>query len=183
VVGGGSFDCVLMNPPFGTQKHSNGVDMAFLRAGLALCAHGGAVYSLHKTSTRAYIAKRAAGWGAGARVVAELHFEIPRMYKHHKKASLDVAVDFWRLVPGAAGESSTEAPPHSRSTTPGGGTGRPTSHPHQQLHQGPSKGSAAEGSGWGGRGARGTGGGTTGGGRHPRGAGGRGGHGRGRGRK
>ena len=93
-----------MNPPFGTQKHSNGVDMAFLRAGLALCTYGGAVYSLHKTSTRAYIAKRAASWGAEARVVAELLFEIPRMYKHHKKASLDVAVDFWRVQRGGGGE-------------------------------------------------------------------------------
>ena len=51
-VGGGTFDCVLMNPPFGTQKNSNGVDMAFLRAGLQLCSRRGAVYSLHKTSTR-----------------------------------------------------------------------------------------------------------------------------------
>ena len=32
------------------------------------------------------------------RVVAELKFALPKMYKHHKKASLDVAVDFWRLA-------------------------------------------------------------------------------------
>lgn len=28
--GRGIFDCVLMNPPFGTQQHSNGIDVAFL---------------------------------------------------------------------------------------------------------------------------------------------------------
>ena len=37
--------------------------------------------------------------GASARVVAELQFEIPKMYKHHKHESLDVAVDFWRFSP------------------------------------------------------------------------------------
>ena len=55
-VGGGHFDCVLMNPPFGTRVE--GVDMRFLRAGLELCGPSGAVYSLHKTSTRAFIKKR-----------------------------------------------------------------------------------------------------------------------------
>ena len=103
-VGSGVFDCVITNPPFGTQKHANGADMAFLRAGLALCSARGAVYSLHKTSTRAFIARTAAGWGASARVVAELSFAIPRMYKHHTHDSLDVAVDFWRLAPGPDGE-------------------------------------------------------------------------------
>ena len=97
-LGQGHFDCVLTNPPFGTQKHSNGADMAFLRAALALCTPTGAVYSLHKSSTRSFIAKRAAEWGvASAKVVAEVKFEIPKMYKHHKKASLDVAVDFWQM--------------------------------------------------------------------------------------
>ena len=63
-IGCGAFDLVLMNPPFGTQKGSNGVDMRFLRAGLALCTANGAVYSLNKTSTRSFIAKTAASWGA-----------------------------------------------------------------------------------------------------------------------
>ena len=63
-LGCGAFDLVLMNPPFGTQKGSNGVDMRFLRVGLAMCAADGAVYSLNKTSTRSFIAKTAASWGA-----------------------------------------------------------------------------------------------------------------------
>ena len=105
-LGRGPFDIVLMNPPFGTQRDSNGVDMAFLRAGLSLCSAAGAVYSLHKTSTRAFIARRVAEWGGSARVVAELQFEIPRMYKHHKKAAMDVEVDFWRLSPTPGGEET-----------------------------------------------------------------------------
>ena len=111
-IGRGVYDLVLMNPPFGTQKGSGGVDMRFLRAGLGLCAAEGAVYSLHKTSTRTYIARTAAAWGVACRVVAELHFEIPKMYKHHKHASLDVAVDFWRFSPRADADEddADEAP-------------------------------------------------------------------------
>ncbi len=42
-----------MNPPFGTRV--KGADIAFLRAAFALSS--GAVYSLHKSSTRAHIQK------------------------------------------------------------------------------------------------------------------------------
>ena len=57
-----------MNPPFGTR--SSGADVAFVRAALRLC--DGPVYSLHKSSTRDYLVRRAGSWGAAARVVAEL---------------------------------------------------------------------------------------------------------------
>ena len=40
-IGRGVYDLVLMNPPFGTQQDSGGVDMRFLRAGLGLCAAEG----------------------------------------------------------------------------------------------------------------------------------------------
>ncbi|TEB15288.1 methyltransferase, partial [Perkinsus sp. BL_2016] len=43
----GRFDTVLMNPPFGTRRA--GVDVAFLRAALALVHGGGSVFSLHKS--------------------------------------------------------------------------------------------------------------------------------------
>ena len=46
---------VVMNPPFGTRR--KGADMQFLRA--ALHVADSAVYSLHKTSTRAHIEKHA----------------------------------------------------------------------------------------------------------------------------
>eukprot|EP00962_Isochrysis_galbana_P021128 scaffold6226_cov117-Isochrysis_galbana.AAC.5 len=93
----GLFDVVLMNPPFGTRPDNNGMDVAFLRVGLALCRPGGSLYTLHKTATRAFIGKTAAELGAASEVVAELKFEIPRMYKHHRKACVDVDVDFWRI--------------------------------------------------------------------------------------
>ena len=42
----GSFDTVLMNPPFGTRRR--GIDMLFLYAGLCLARR--AVYSMHKVT-------------------------------------------------------------------------------------------------------------------------------------
>ena len=46
-------DVVVMNPPFGARR--KGADTAFLRAAFLLAR--GSVYSLHKSSTRAYLQK------------------------------------------------------------------------------------------------------------------------------
>ena len=89
-----AFDTVVMNPPFGT-KHNRGVDMAFLRRGLEMART--AVYSLHKTATREHVLRKAEEWGARAEVVAQLRYDLPASYKHHKKASVDIDVDFVRL--------------------------------------------------------------------------------------
>ncbi|EDV97954.1 rRNA N6-adenosine-methyltransferase METTL5 [Drosophila grimshawi] len=88
------FDTVLMNPPFGT-KHNAGMDMRFLDVGMRLAT--GAVYSLHKTSTRTYIQKKSKEWGARGNVVAELRYNIDASYKFHKQKSKDIEVDFWRF--------------------------------------------------------------------------------------
>ena len=54
------FDTVIMNPPFGT-KHNKGLDMVFLQRAIMMSRY--AVYSLHKTSTREHILKKAEDWG------------------------------------------------------------------------------------------------------------------------
>ncbi|KAJ1912688.1 hypothetical protein IWQ60_009552 [Tieghemiomyces parasiticus] len=92
------FDTVIMNPPFGTKPGNRGIDMAFLRVALGLART--AVYSLHKSSTRDYILQRAAAWGAKGTVLAQLRFDVPQMYKFHKRASVDVEVDLWRFELG-----------------------------------------------------------------------------------
>ena len=92
------FDTVLMNPPFGT-KHNKGIDLAFVRKGLDLLAEGGSLYSLHKTSTRDHIVRKAReSWRVECEVVAELRYDLPASYKHHKKASVDIEVDFMRFT-------------------------------------------------------------------------------------
>jgi predicted RNA methylase len=91
---GPAFDTVVTNPPFGTRN--KGADVGFLQAGLALARN--AVYSLHKSSTRDFLQRKATKeWGVGFAVVAELRFDIPKMYDFHKKKSADVAVDLIRL--------------------------------------------------------------------------------------
>lgn len=90
----GKVDTVVMNPPFGT-KHNKGLDMKFLQAGLSLATT--AVYSLHKTATRAHVVSQAAALGAEAQVLAELRYDLPNTYKHHKKSSVDIQVDFIRF--------------------------------------------------------------------------------------
>eukprot|EP00051_Salpingoeca_urceolata_P028536 m.487368 g.487368 ORF g.487368 m.487368 type:complete len:207 (+) comp24960_c0_seq1:369-989(+) len=91
-----TFDTVVMNPPFGT-KRNEGIDVRFLQAAVELCT--GAIYSLHKSSTRKHIAKKAEEWGFNFEVVAQLRYDIPAMYKFHKKQSVDIEVDFVRLSP------------------------------------------------------------------------------------
>ncbi|XP_020317075.1 rRNA N6-adenosine-methyltransferase METTL5 [Oncorhynchus nerka] len=88
------FDTVIMNPPFGT-KHNQGMDMQFLRTALTMATT--AVYSLHKTSTRGHIQKKASDWGVKMEVIAELRYDLPASYKFHKKKSVDIKVDFLRF--------------------------------------------------------------------------------------
>ncbi|XP_058798630.1 rRNA N6-adenosine-methyltransferase METTL5 [Phymastichus coffea] len=88
------FDTVIMNPPFGT-KHNAGSDMKFLEIASKLSQ--GVIYSLHKTSTRRHIIRKSAQLGMECDVLAELKFDIPLIYKFHKKKSTNVAVDFIRF--------------------------------------------------------------------------------------
>ncbi|XP_075216107.1 methyltransferase like 5 [Lycorma delicatula] len=87
------FDTIVMNPPFGTRN--KGVDMEFVEAGLRIAS--GAVYSLHKTSTRKYVLNMAKKWGVNAKVIAELRYNLPATYKFHNKNSVDIQVDVVRF--------------------------------------------------------------------------------------
>ncbi|XP_050421900.1 rRNA N6-adenosine-methyltransferase METTL5 [Adelges cooleyi] len=89
-----SFDTVIMNPPFGTRV--KGADMMFLKMALHMARTS--VYSLHKTSTRAYIKNQALlDCRVYSKVIAELRFDLPASYKFHKKDSVDVKVDLVRF--------------------------------------------------------------------------------------
>ncbi|XP_010925906.1 uncharacterized protein [Elaeis guineensis] len=92
-----SVNTVVMNPPFGTRK--KGSDMEFLS--IALKVASGAVYSLHKTTTRDHIKRTALRdcSAKSAEVLCELRFDVPQLYKFHKKKEVDIAVDLWRFVP------------------------------------------------------------------------------------
>ncbi|KAK7074028.1 Methyltransferase-like protein 5 [Halocaridina rubra] len=88
------FDTVILNPPFGT-KNNQGTDIEFLKVALSLART--AVYSLHKTVTRAHITKKAEDWGVKMQVMAQLRYNLDSSYKFHKKKSVDIEVDFIRF--------------------------------------------------------------------------------------
>ncbi|KAF7493390.1 Methyltransferase-like protein 5 [Sarcoptes scabiei] len=88
------FDIVVMNPPFGT-KNNKGIDVIFLKRALQLSTRS--VYSLHKTSTRDFIKRKAEELGAKVRLLAELRYDLPKTYRFHKKNCKDIAVDFYRF--------------------------------------------------------------------------------------
>ncbi|KAL9324652.1 hypothetical protein ACSQ67_009509 [Phaseolus vulgaris] len=90
-------DTVIMNPPFGTRKV--GADLDFLSVALKVASQ--AVYSLHKTSTRDHVKRTALRDfnASSAEAICELRFDVPKMYKFHKKKEVDIAVDLWRFVP------------------------------------------------------------------------------------
>ncbi|MEE6489564.1 hypothetical protein FKM82_015614 [Ascaphus truei] len=79
-----SVDTVIMNPPFGT-KHNKGMDILFLKTALQMARTS--VYSLHKTSTREHIKKKAVDWQVKIEILAELRYDLPASYKFHKKKS------------------------------------------------------------------------------------------------
>lgn len=89
----GEFDTVIMNPPFGTK--TKGIDMVFLEVASKVAKH--AIYSLHKSSTRDYILKRATALGFRASVLAQMRYDLPKSMAFHKKATLDIEVDFIRF--------------------------------------------------------------------------------------
>ena len=101
-------DTVVMNPPFGTRN--KGIDVRFIEQAIALRPR--AIYSLHKSSTRKFLISKAAEWGLHVEVIAELRFDIPKMYKHHKQKIADVEVDFIRFeLPDAMRHPPPTPPP------------------------------------------------------------------------
>lgn len=88
-------DTVLTNPPFGTKQNA-GIDITFLRAATRMARR--AVYSFNKTSTRDYLTKKIKQWGYQVEVVAQMRYDIPKMYHFHTQDSVDVEVDLIRVI-------------------------------------------------------------------------------------
>uniref|UniRef100_A0A8C9LYZ6 Methyltransferase 5, N6-adenosine n=1 Tax=Piliocolobus tephrosceles TaxID=591936 RepID=A0A8C9LYZ6_9PRIM len=91
----------LLLEQYPTRPHIAGTDMAFLKTALEMART--AVYSLHKSSTREHVQKKAAEWKikidiiAGGFCFTELRYDLPASYKFHKKKSVDIEVDLIRF--------------------------------------------------------------------------------------
>jgi len=69
--------------------------VTFLRTAVRLAKRS--VYSFHKSSTIQYLIKTVQSWGYEVDVVAEMKFDIPKLYKFHSKDNVDVDVDLIRV--------------------------------------------------------------------------------------
>lgn len=88
----GGVDTVVMNPPFGTKiKHA---DIRFLDHATTIAK---TTYSLHKSSTRRFIMRRMKEKGHRAEALYEARFEIPRLFRFHRKRKISVEVDLIRV--------------------------------------------------------------------------------------
>jgi len=87
----GSADTILMNPPFGAQ--TKGADRPFLD--LAFASAGRAVYAFELAASRSFIARRAVERRAYVEATREVPWELPRLFPHHRRARVPIAVDLW----------------------------------------------------------------------------------------
>ena len=84
----GSFDTVMMNPPFGTRNRH--ADRRFLLKALSIA---NMIYSLHKRTTRPYLLKLMKDNSGNLEALYEMQLQIPRTYDFHSKNRYNVEVD------------------------------------------------------------------------------------------
>ena len=91
----GTVDTVIMNPPFGTRhRHA---DVEFLQAALRI---GKVVYSIHKSSTRRYLASWLRQHASRADRIVTTKMEIPHQFPFHTKRKGHVEIDVFRIEQG-----------------------------------------------------------------------------------
>ncbi|MGP8070995.1 MAG: METTL5 family protein [Candidatus Bathyarchaeia archaeon] len=89
----GSFDTVVMNPPFGTkQPHA---DLQFLQCAQNLAS---VIYSIHKSSTRNFLGKWLQNQGLKGERIMSTEMEIPHQFSFHRKPKRFVEVDVFRIL-------------------------------------------------------------------------------------
>lgn len=89
----GSFDTVLMNPPFGTkQPHA---DLQFLQCAQNLAS---VIYSIHKSSTRNFLGQWLQRQSLNEERIMSTEMEIPHQFSFHRKPKRFVEVDVFRIL-------------------------------------------------------------------------------------
>lgn len=89
----GSFDTVLMNPPFGTkQPHT---DIQFLQCAQNLAP---VIYSIHKSTTRNFLGQWFQNHALKDERIMSTKMEIPHQFSFHRKPKRFVEVDVFRIL-------------------------------------------------------------------------------------
>jgi putative methylase len=88
-------DTVLMNPPFGVQKH--GAVIPFLEAGAEVVVPGGALYLFAGPAAQKFIAKLVVSHHLKVEEHVRLEWPFPAVFAHHTQRRGKVIVDRWIL--------------------------------------------------------------------------------------
>jgi len=89
----GSFDAVVMNPPYGTRTPHN--DTRFLTRALELAP---VAYSIHKSSTREFLMRFVGKKGWEVDGVRSMSMRIPHLFEFHRKKWKTIKVDLYRIT-------------------------------------------------------------------------------------
>lgn len=90
----GSFDTVIMNPPFGAQHAARHADTLFVTRALELAP---VAYSLHLLDTAAHLERLARTLSADAERLARYDFPLPHQFDFHSKEKVLVPVALYRF--------------------------------------------------------------------------------------
>jgi putative methylase len=88
-------DTVVMNPPFGAQRKR--ADRPFWDA--AFAAAGRAIYAFSLSDSRTFIAGLAVERSAYVEATRPVRWELPRVFPHHRRDRVSLAVDLWVIRP------------------------------------------------------------------------------------
>jgi putative methylase len=99
----GHCDTIVQNPPFGMRGKLRS-DRVFLKKAVECLEAGGRIYSLHRggydgeggnEKTRKFIERFVGDNGGRVLTISELRFDIPKMFKFHKKPKVSYNVDLF----------------------------------------------------------------------------------------
>lgn len=91
----GSFDVVVMNPPFGSQRRH--ADRPFVERAVSLAP---VVYSFHLSRTEEFIDKLCRALGAQAHREKTYSFELRHTFDFHSKEMAEIEVTLFRITRG-----------------------------------------------------------------------------------
>ncbi|MGA2626434.1 MAG: METTL5 family protein [Candidatus Bathyarchaeia archaeon] len=89
----GTFDTVVMNPPFGTKRPH--ADLQFLQCAQNLAS---VIYSIHKSSTRNFLEQWLQNQALKGERIMSTKMEIPHQFSFHRKPKRSVEVDVFRII-------------------------------------------------------------------------------------
>lgn len=89
----GTYDTVLMNPPYGTRMVHE--DVKFLDKAFELA---NVVYTIHKSSTRDYLIRHAEKSHRKIDSVRRMNMNIPHLFEYHTRKWKSVEVDLYRII-------------------------------------------------------------------------------------